>query len=91
MPSHEGCKNCLYWQTVWPELEQRNKGLCTTVERIRTFRHAYVTSSEWGARTRAVLKEKINLVYRACQSSANEQIQKIADELFQELGNSPVI
>jgi len=82
----DGCKTCSYWQMVWPDVQQRSEGLHAALRRIRTFREAYVSSGEWSKRTRAVVGNKINLLYRACQKSANEQIQTMADELFQELG-----
>lgn len=90
--SHDGmrclpvCKTCAYWQTVWPGVEQRNAALSAALHRIRTFRGLYADSTQWGARARSFLKDKINAVYRNCQASANAQIQEMAADLFRELG-----
>jgi len=85
-----GCKTCGYWKNVWPEDVQRSEELRTSLLRIQTFRTAYLTSGAWATRTRACIKEKIHVLYRECQSSAKEQIQAMAAELFEELDKNPV-
>lgn len=82
-----GCKICLYWQSVWPESVMRTKMLATK-HKIAEFRLEYAASSDWSARARVCLKEKINALYRECQESANSQIQVIANSLFDELSAS---
>lgn len=79
-----GCKTCTYWRGVWPNIEERKEGLRFAVKRISKFREGYQVSNEWALRTRSILKEKITDLYRACQASANEQIQAIANDLFKE-------
>jgi hypothetical protein len=86
--SHDGsrcaptCKACHYWRTLLPDETRRSEALAATVLKIKTFRNAYSASSEWNARIRTVLRERMNTLYRDCQESANRQIQAIADELF---------
>lgn len=80
-----GCKTCAYWQAVWPDIEQRTDVLRTAVQRIKTFRESYKSSNEWSIRIRASIKTKADLLYRECQKSAQQQIQVMAAELFQEL------
>ena len=80
-----GCKTCAYWQSIWPNAEERKEMLRATAQKIAEFRRPYTTSTDWSARTRAAIKDKINVLYRECQESANSQIQAAAAALFEEL------
>lgn len=90
--SHDGtrcpatCKTCTYWQTVWPDFDERNAGLSTALQRIRSFREAYGDATQFWCRARELLKDKVNALYRTCQESAKSQIQEMADTLLEELG-----
>jgi hypothetical protein len=92
--SHDGmrcsvdCKTCAYWQLIWPDAVERTQMLQATAKRIGDFRRTYTTSSDWSARTRAAIKDKINVLYRECQESANSQIQAAATALFEELNGN---
>ena len=80
------CKTCAYWQTVWPDEHQRQAELVASLQRIRMFREVFANASEREAQARVLLKDKVNDLYRACQASAQNQIQELADTLFKELG-----
>jgi hypothetical protein len=79
------CKTCAYCKSVWPETEHRVAKLKASILRIQKFRDSYQASTLWADRTREILKDEINLLYRTCQTSANEQIQSISRQLFEEL------
>ncbi len=91
--SHDGarcpsnCKTCGYWQAVWPDPIQRHAGLAAALQRIRNIRKSYADSIRNGDRTRVLLKDKINVLYRDCQDSAKAQIHAVVDALFKELGS----
>lgn len=84
-----GCQGCAYWAAVWPDAHERRSQLEASREKISKFRSLYATSSDWSARTRAAYKDQINILYKACQESANSQIQETADELFKKLAEKP--
>ena len=79
------CKTCSYWKSIWPDSPNRITQLQATRDRIVAFKTTYVKSNDWSMRTRANIADRINVLYRTCQESANSQIKEAADTLFREL------
>jgi len=78
------CKTCLYWRTVWPSQVQGVENLKESRQRIILFRKDYLATTEWSAKTRQELRERLEKLYRDCQDFATSQIQTAADIFFEE-------
>lgn len=79
------CKTCAYWKSIWPDSTECAVNLRTSRERIILFRTNYSATLDWSAKARSKLREKVEALYRDCQSFATTQIQAAADSLFEEL------
>lgn len=83
------CKTCAYWNTIWPDAQERATNLRLSRERIERFREKYVAAMRWIAEARPHLVEKLGTLYRECQSFATDRIRVAADSLFEQLSFTP--
>jgi hypothetical protein len=77
-----GCKTCSRWAALWPDLHERIENLGKTREKIKTFRARYPEALEWSSRIQDSLPHTVEALYRDCQRFAEEQIDKIVDDVL---------
>jgi len=87
--AHE-CQNCSYWRRVCPDSLGRETMLRSARGRILSFRANYPASLEWSQKSRVILKQRIDSLYRDCQEFAAAQIRKTVDEAFSTLASDIV-
>jgi len=95
--SHDGsrceaeCKTCSYWASLWPDDTLRIQMLVQAAERIRQFQLPYNLFTAWSANVQPSIQNKVEVLYRACQDFAKNEIEKLTSELdfdFTSLSNS---
>lgn len=74
----QGCKTCLYWRSIWPDLEVRQKSLAAARDRVLQFQIPYHRFVHWSAGARNSLRQKIETLYRDCQRFATDEISKLS-------------
>ncbi|MEY4569984.1 MAG: hypothetical protein RLZZ398_1423 [Verrucomicrobiota bacterium] len=85
--SHDGlrceteCKTCAYWASVWPDDTLRIQLLSQVRERIRQFQEPYNLFITWSINVRPSIQNKAEVLYRACQDFATDEIEKLTSEV----------
>lgn len=75
------CKTCSYWESIWPDAETRRKSLAAARDRVLRFQSPYHQFVDWSCKARGVLRNKIETLYRDCQTFATDEIGKLATEV----------
>lgn len=76
-----GCKTCSYWAFIWPDDTFRIQKLNQVREHIHQFQKPYSQFITWSANVRPSIQNKVEVLYRACQNFAIEEIEKLTSEL----------
>jgi hypothetical protein len=76
-----GCKTCGYWASVLPDISGRILALGETKARIRRFQQPYDRFITWSANSRLTIQSNVEVLYRACQDFATNEIEKLTSEL----------
>lgn len=76
-----GCKTCTYWASVWPDKVLMMQSLAHSKERIRQFQQPYERFVLWAKNARPTIQKKVELLYRACQTFATNEIEKLTAEI----------
>jgi hypothetical protein len=85
-----GCNSCGYWEGVWPEGADRASRLREARERIGSFRNNYPRYLELNERARAILGQKIDVIYRDCQEFATKRIREAVEAVVGQLQETAV-
>jgi 5-methylcytosine-specific restriction endonuclease McrA len=75
------CKTCSYWASLWPDDTLRVRMLDHQRERIRHFQEPYNLFITWSESVRPSIQNKVEVLYRACQDFATDEIEKLSSEL----------
>ena len=81
-----GCKTCKYWATVWPDAVQRADHLSQAIGRIQEFRQPFVKYVSWSELAREAIRLRAEGLYRACQTFATDEIEKLTSQLDVDFG-----
>ena len=76
-----GCKTCSYWTSVWPDESQRRESLLHSQVRIHKFRQPFVKYITWSDHARGAIQSRVESLYRACQTFATNEIEKLTSQL----------
>jgi hypothetical protein len=84
--SHDGtrclpsCATCRYWETVWPDGQERSRRLLENLERIRSFREQFPKLEEVRASLASNLPEALAKLYLDCQLFAESEISSLLEK-----------
>lgn len=70
------CKTCEYWESVWPDRNERIQKMGAAVKHLATFRAKFPESVLWSARAHADLKLTLEAIYRSGQEFAEMTIKE---------------
>jgi hypothetical protein len=83
--SHDGtrcppsCATCRYWETVWPDGNERSKRLSENLERICKFRREFPKLEEVRASLSSKLPDALAKLYVDCQVFAESEIGSLLE------------
>jgi hypothetical protein len=81
--SHNGtlcpatCRTCRYWESVWKDRAERDLRLCENLQRIRSFRGAFVEFDQVLPSLMETQPELLTKLYSDCQTFAETEIKSI--------------
>jgi hypothetical protein len=85
--SHDGtrcapaCKTCRYWESLWSDPVARINALAQSRDRVHRFQVPFLPFVDWSMQARRTLKDRIEVLYRDCQSFATNEITRLANGL----------
>ncbi|MEO7933300.1 MAG: hypothetical protein ABIT76_09100 [Chthoniobacterales bacterium] len=79
------CKTCQYWKLIWPNFEERQTNLRSSLTSILEFRAKYEKSTLMGLKCRDSLHEELERLYRECQAFATSHIKGSVDRVVEDL------
>jgi hypothetical protein len=85
--SHDGtrcaasCPTCQYWKTVWENDKERRLRLNENLERVRSFRGAFVEFEKILPSLTATLPALLTKLYSDCQAFAETEIKSLLKSL----------
>lgn len=82
-----GCKSCHYWAALCADPMQRRQMLQDSRVRIQHFREPFARYINWSALARSAIHSKVEGLYRACQTFATSEIEKLTSELSFDFGS----
>lgn len=85
----DGCNNCEYWRSVWPDDNQRVNNLNDTRRRITEFRDEYEQATRLSQIALPSLHEELEKIYRECQTFATNCIKGAVDNVIASLPSQP--
>ena len=71
------CGTCRYWNTVWPNQDERLIRLTENKDKIQLFRSSFPESSELRQKLSDVLPKQLATLYSDCQAFAQFEIDKL--------------
>lgn len=77
----EACKTCFYWATVFPDQSERARRMVLATEKIVEFQRQFSRFVTWSLRTRPLICDRIETLYRDCQDFASQEIIRLTKEL----------
>lgn len=83
--SHDGarcppsCATCRYWETVWPDGQERSRRLQENLVRIRSFRQEFPKFEQVRASLASNLPEALAKLYIDCQLFAESEINSLLE------------
>lgn len=89
--SHDGtrcltdCKVCDYWSEIWPDCEARKALLAAAKERVVRFQSPFSHFIIWSGEARDTIRQKVEILYRDCQSFATSELEKLTSEIESEV------
>jgi 5-methylcytosine-specific restriction endonuclease McrA len=75
------CKTCDYWERIFEDRGERAEHLRRTRERIIAFQRPYENFTVWADLARSTIREKVESLYRLCQSFASTEIARLTEEI----------
>ncbi len=85
--SHDGtkcmpsCQTCLYWKSIWPNEEERQRVMAENLQRIRLFRAQFTEFQAIIPSLVETMPRALAKLYSDCQRFAEEEIKKLLREL----------
>jgi len=93
--SHEGtrcpatCRTCHYWKSVWKDQAERELRLNENLQRIRSFRGAFVEFDQVLPSLMETQPELLTKLYSDCQTFAEAEIKSILERIDQTSSSQP--
>jgi len=84
--SHDGtrcppsCQTCLYWKSIWPNEEERQRNMAENLQRIRLFRAQFIEFQAIIPSLVKTMPHALAKLYSDCQYFAEEEIKKLLQE-----------
>jgi hypothetical protein len=85
--SHDGtrctppCQTCLYWQSIWPDKEERQRIMAENLQRIRLFRAQFTEFQAIIPSLVATMPHALAKLYSDCQQFAEDEIKALLQKL----------
>lgn len=93
--SHNGtrcvavCRTCRYWERVWEDRAERELRLNENLQRIRSFRSAFVEFDQVLPSLMETQPELLTKLYSDCQSFAETEIKSILERIDRAQNSHP--
>ena len=76
-----GCKTCAYWNLIQPNPTLRFQLLMQSKVNLQQFREPYARFIAWSSNAQPLIQKNVEVLYRACQKFATNEIEKLTSEL----------